>query len=97
MFNIACNNSTLWDYYMKNNYTDIRCIVSDTCNIKDYALEVEAYFDEEERNGRLSSFLNSLYWDCKRFEIELAAVYFKFGFISEAEYKKYIAKNERYM
>lgn len=89
IFKNTYNNSTIWDYYREHNYTDVRNIVSDDCDLSKYFAEVEMYFDEEERlHGELSSFLNSLYVDCKRFGVELVRAYFKFGFMSEAEFKR---------
>lgn len=82
------NNSKIWDYYRNNNYTDVRNIVSDDCDLSKYFAEVEKYFDEEEKlHGELSSFLNSLYHDCKRFEVELVRAYYNFGFISKKEFE----------
>lgn len=98
IFENTYNNSTLWDYYKEKNYFDVRNIVSDDCSLEQYYIEVEAYFDEEyDRQGKLSSFLNSLYWDCKRFEIELVRAYFRFGFMSEADYKENMERLKEYI
>lgn len=92
------NNSKIWDYYKKNNYINVRDIVSDDCGLSTYFREVEKYFNEEEKlHGELSSFLNSLYHDCKRFEVELVTAYFNFGFISETEFKCRLTILERYV
>lgn len=78
------NNSKIWDYYREHNYTDVRDIVSDDCDLSTYFREVEKYLNEEEKlHGELSAFLNSLYLDCKRFEKALVTAYF----ISEDEFR----------
>ena len=98
LFNKALKKSNVWQYYAEHNYTNIWHVIPETCHVLNVSSVIEEYFNEEiDLHGRLSSFLNSLYWDCKRFEITLYREYLKFGFISEAEYKKHIAKNERYM
>lgn len=92
------NNSTIWDYYKEKNYFDVRNIVSDNCSLEQYYVEVENYFDKEYDPHRgLSSFLNSLYWDCKRFEIELTEAYFEFGFISKDEYEESLDRLKEYI
>lgn len=97
IFNNTYNNSTIWDYYRECNYTDVRNIVSDDCDLSKYFTEVEGYFEEEERLHGLSSFSNSLYYDCKRFEVELVRAYFRFGFMSEAEFKYRLTILKRYI